>query len=251
MQKTIVVHTKNRGFTLIELLVVIAIISILAAILFPVFARARENARRASCMSNLKQIGLGLMMYTQDYDERYPFVWRPITETTLPYNKYPSDYFTWADATYPYTKSIQLLQCPSYPVYQYGSGITPYMASYKSTATSYMINQHSSAGLADSTDGGLSKISMAAIGSPSTTIEAYDLFGKMDTGGWTIDGSQAAGADLVNLLNGTIPAADTGYYQYINPTRRHLDGTNILWCDGHVKWQKTVTEAEFTLTGND
>src|SRR5689334_5202516 len=60
------------GFTLIELLVVIAIIAILAAILFPVFARARENARRASCQSNLKQIGLGIMMYTQDYDETFP-----------------------------------------------------------------------------------------------------------------------------------------------------------------------------------
>lgn len=64
---------QNRtAFTLIELLVVISIIAVLAAILFPVFARARENARRASCMSNLKQIGLGFMMYTQDYDEMMP-----------------------------------------------------------------------------------------------------------------------------------------------------------------------------------
>ena len=62
----------KMGFTLIELLVVIAIISILAAILFPAFARARENARRASCQSNLKQIGLGIFQYTQDYDERLP-----------------------------------------------------------------------------------------------------------------------------------------------------------------------------------
>src|SRR5690349_12144108 len=61
-----------RGFTLIELLVVIAIIALLAAILFPVFARARENARRASCQSNLKQIGLGFHQYTQDYDDRLP-----------------------------------------------------------------------------------------------------------------------------------------------------------------------------------
>ena len=66
------IKRSHLGFTLIELLVVIAIIAILAAILFPVFARARENARRASCMSNLKQIGLGLMQYTQDYDEKYP-----------------------------------------------------------------------------------------------------------------------------------------------------------------------------------
>lgn len=62
----------SKGFTLIEILVVIAIIALLAAILFPVFARARENARRTSCASNLKQIGLGIMQYTQDYDERMP-----------------------------------------------------------------------------------------------------------------------------------------------------------------------------------
>ena len=63
---------KRRGFTLIELLVVIAIIAILAAILFPVFARAREKARQSSCLSNLKQLGLGMLMYVQDYDERFP-----------------------------------------------------------------------------------------------------------------------------------------------------------------------------------
>src|SRR5687767_10691477 len=64
--------TRKTAFTLIELLVVIAIIALLAAILFPVFARARENARRAGCQSNLKQIGLGIMQYSQDYDELMP-----------------------------------------------------------------------------------------------------------------------------------------------------------------------------------
>ena len=64
--------SKRKAFTLIELLVVIAIIAILAAILFPAFARARENARKTSCMSNMKQIGLGSMQYTADYEETYP-----------------------------------------------------------------------------------------------------------------------------------------------------------------------------------
>ena len=93
---------KPKAFTLIELLVVIAIIAILAAILFPVFARARENARRSSCQSNLKQIGLGIMQYTQDYDEFYP-------KGRL-YNTAGN----WAQVTLPYIKSTQVFQCPSH-----------------------------------------------------------------------------------------------------------------------------------------
>src|SRR4028118_1729019 len=96
---------RTEGFTLIELLVVIAIIAILASILFPVFARARENARRASCQSNLKQIGLGFAQYTQDYDERYPRVG----------GKNAFNYYSpsWRVAIYPYVKSTQLFSCPS------------------------------------------------------------------------------------------------------------------------------------------
>src|SRR4028118_1248712 len=95
----------RKGFTLIELLVVIAIIAILAAILFPVFARARENARRASCQSNLKQIGLGVMQYTQDYDELMPRPWYGTSATdTDP---------KWVDVIQPYVKSTQLFTCPS------------------------------------------------------------------------------------------------------------------------------------------
>src|SRR3954462_467000 len=86
-----------QGFTLIELLVVIAIIAILAAILFPVFARARENARRTSCLSNLKQIGLGIMQYTQDFDETLPV-----------YDYPPNGTHGWSNAIEPYLKSAQI-----------------------------------------------------------------------------------------------------------------------------------------------
>jgi prepilin-type N-terminal cleavage/methylation domain-containing protein/prepilin-type processing-associated H-X9-DG protein len=92
----------QRGFTLIELLVVISIIAILAAILFPVFSRARENARRSSCQSNLKQMGLAFMQYTQDYDE------------TFPMDRYANPLQgSWAGILQPYIKSRQLFRCPS------------------------------------------------------------------------------------------------------------------------------------------
>ena len=95
----------KKAFTLIELLVVIAIIAILAAILFPVFARARENARRSSCQSNLKQIALGFKQYTQDYDELY------VKFDTVAGTNGGMQY--WAGALQPYLKSSQIFQCPS------------------------------------------------------------------------------------------------------------------------------------------
>ena len=101
-------RTQGRSaFTLIELLVVIAIIAILAAILFPVFARARENARRSSCQSNLKQIGLGIMQYTQDYDERLP---GRIMDSAV-----AGEVNSWRRVIYPYVKSTQIFACPSNP----------------------------------------------------------------------------------------------------------------------------------------
>ena len=104
--------TRTRSaFTLIELLVVIAIIAILAAILFPVFARARENARRSSCQSNLKQIGLGVIQYVQDYDEKYPIrnhKGNPVLGATAATDATGA----WVNLQ-PYLKSEQIYQCPS------------------------------------------------------------------------------------------------------------------------------------------
>lgn len=104
---------RRRGFTLIELLVVIAIIAILAAILFPVFARAREKARTASCQSNMKQITLGVLMYSQDYDERIPELrFYPPNGYTYQNGTTGSCYF-WVEAIQPYLKNYQIWNCPS------------------------------------------------------------------------------------------------------------------------------------------
>jgi prepilin-type N-terminal cleavage/methylation domain-containing protein/prepilin-type processing-associated H-X9-DG protein len=109
----VTVMRKRTGFTLIELLVVIAIIAILAAILFPVFARAREKARQNNCLSNVKQITLGIMMYTSDYDETYPEGW--------------ANNFSYKLRIYPYIKNVQIFRCPSQTLANttYGGDVVP------------------------------------------------------------------------------------------------------------------------------
>ena len=103
--------SKKHGFTLIELLVVIAIIAILAAILFPVFQKVRENARRTACLSNEKQIGLGLLQYIQDSDEFFP-------ERYADRDPVDNHLRSWKDSIYPYIKSKDIFRCPSNPVSQ-------------------------------------------------------------------------------------------------------------------------------------
>jgi len=104
-------YEMRKGFTLIELLVVIAIIAILAAILFPVFARAREKARQTSCLSNVKQIMLGVQMYSQDYDGRLP---EGTSYWESPWSPGTSDAGPWYALLMPYLNNVQILVCPSH-----------------------------------------------------------------------------------------------------------------------------------------
>lgn len=221
---------RGQGFTLIELLVVIAIIAILAAILFPVFARARENARRSSCSSNLKQIGLGVMQYTQDYDERYPqeFYWSGGDLSELDTDKAkPSgnftvevgvsgNYRTWMDAIFPYVKSVQLFTCPSVssstpapPSYGYSTAFGGYYTDvfyYNNGSTSYW-----------------SPLAQAQVSRPAEIIMVIDFWSK-----YNLTGTNPA--QLGKWANHT----NKDVQKWMSP---HLDGGNVAFADGHVKWR--------------
>jgi len=198
------VEKRRRAFTLIELLVVIAIIAILAAILFPVFARARESARRASCASNLKQLALGFMMYTEDYDERLPNAlsnasgenkiggWMYYTQGAQS-SSIRANFDPKLGAIFPYIKNAQVYVCPSDSEGQF-------------TGNSYSMN--------------------------SCTIEK-SLAAFDQTTLWMLLGEEST----INK------SSDDGYFGLVTNTLsdRHLDGSNIAFLDGHVKWYKAST----------
>jgi prepilin-type N-terminal cleavage/methylation domain-containing protein/prepilin-type processing-associated H-X9-DG protein len=218
---------KRKGFTLIELLVVIAIIAILAAILFPVFARARENARRASCQSNLKQIALGMFQYTQDYDEKYPQLYIDIDGAagwTSPTSATGDQ--GWGFTLQPYLKSIQIFQCPSETTApgvnaQYGG----------STYSDYWFNRI------------MAGRSQASVDSVAQTVMNGD--GNSYDSLYYYDGCNA---------NSTSPnvcdATTSGIMGLGAAHARHLDGANFAFADGHVKWLKGIPGVATTAIGS-
>ena len=235
----------KSAFTLIELLVVIAIIAILAAILFPVFARARENARRTSCQSNLKQIGLGLMQYTQDYDERLPY-------DSLEDN--PKTWWIfWMDAIYPYVKSEQLFNCPSAPgtmnKFTYSDNrqtntVTRYYTGHYAANSAFR-----NPSTTTSAHGPVIRYaypvppstSLAKIGSPAETVFAMDggtPTGNACGGAWgnntAVSWYDPGNEPTIYTDCGGFPAAGyTSGFSWL--PARHLETLNVLWCDGHVK----------------
>ncbi|BCM91274.1 hypothetical protein IAD21_03140 [Abditibacteriota bacterium] len=221
-------HLKRSAFTLIELLVVIAIIAILAAILFPVFARARENARRSSCQSNLKQIGLGIMQYTQDYDEKMPRAWYNSTG-----GGFPGDY-KWMDVVYPYIKSEQLFVCPSASGDEY-----KYVQRTAGRYGSYVMNSvywGESTNLQAPANNGMN---LANIESAATTIECLDGNSGFQLA-WQNKAEQPTVPNVVSSQK-RLSKSGTGGTD-VNEggaVERHLDTMTLLFCDGHVKSMKT------------
>ena len=216
--------TKCRpsAFTLIELLVVIAIIAILAAILFPVFARARENARRTSCLSNMKQIGLAFVQYTQDYDERFP-----IDQV----GAYPPGPYGWADALQPYLKSTQTFQCPSESLAgdsdprADGPGSFAEVNPGQSSYTDYTYNTGMARGIGSDT----SASSANRIGVTQAQLEnaSYTLV--------LLESTTPGSARVIQRGGGlTNKPADTAGVAWT----RHLEGCNFFFADGHAKWYK-------------
>ncbi|HEX2998991.1 MAG TPA: DUF1559 domain-containing protein [Armatimonadota bacterium] len=191
---------KRNGFTLIELLVVIAIIAILAAILFPVFARARENARKANCSSNLKQLSMGINMYTEDYDGRLPFC----------YNSYGGSMHWWFDEVQPYIKNKQVLRCPS-----------ANHAIWNSDNNGYALPM-----LHIWREGGNAQRSTTEFQTPADLMMIVD-----GDWAWTHYCPTCRTSDGCCAPYGCKPP-------YSPANQRHSEGCNVAFFDGHVKWMK-------------
>jgi prepilin-type N-terminal cleavage/methylation domain-containing protein/prepilin-type processing-associated H-X9-DG protein len=203
---------RRRGFTLIELLVVIAIIAILAAILFPVFAKAREAARKTSCLNNQKQLGIAIMTYTQDYDEVYPFDPFARTGSTAALNTALTDQLHWPYRIMSYVKNNKVFQCTSCaPIATPADQMVGYWANGAVFATS-----------------GNTGVPMAALTAPADIYMLHcDL--AIQNRNTTVFRPWWNGATL----------NDSGSYDtLVNGVLRdgpHNEVTNVLYADGHAK----------------
>jgi len=230
---------KRRGFTLIELLVVIAIIAILAAILFPVFARAREKARQSSCQSNLKQQGIAALMYMSDYDERPASCW--CGRTIDKWGGGPGRIW-FQGLLMPYAKNYQVFACPSYTNPAFYGELTQYPtptdSAYRFQA-GYGMNWYCNLATNPTGDQGWwIRLSMSDIPKPAETVYIGE--------GTSIVCGPNPGSSLPYATWQT--NAQTITYGY--GASRHNGGMDLLFLDGHVKWltPQNITEDMFNPT---
>lgn len=262
-----------RGFTLIELLVVIAIIAILAAILFPVFAQARENARRASCQSNLKQIGLGVMQYMQDYDELVPIVcsqdislWANLSPATSFFNQVnaQSNHWGWAEIVQPYIKSQQVYVCPSQTDYpkQISYGFNNYMGwryaghnpgNQEGSGPSFACNTSLPSNDHDHCfdapvklsyiDNVTSKVMVCDVGDIYWPVDGNGLWRNVRCNFYSFvpdRGGANTNQNSPSITHGTYVAGSTRSVVGV-----HQGGGNFLFFDGHVKYIHAGSDGEY------
>ena len=226
----------KRGFTLIELLVVIAIIAILAAILFPVFARAKEKARQTSCLNNIKQLGLATLQYVTDYDQHFPPAINYGSSGYVHGDGTIGSIVFWYDLVYPYVKNVQIFRCPSSPEKN-----TWTMTQY--SKANYGVNY-----LRSLTRGGnglfrisATRIQIGDVRNPAqcityTDASNYYVYTIYYTGGaWTLlaDPLLALDPDPENQAGGDIG------HDALKPW--HNMGSNVAMVDGHAKWFSYAT----------
>jgi len=229
-------QSKRSGFTLIELLVVIAIIAILAAILFPVFARAREQARKISCISNLKQIALGELMYVQDYDERFTG-WNPNPAQNA-WNL-PNGSGWWMNQVYPYIKNYQVYACPDDTRPDGANNGWGYAVIPNTTPTQYYVSSYGISEYLANVNNAFQK--QASIPTVSQTVMFTDAEGPLINDWDNCNGP----ATYPNGFTRTWFAnwdQWSPYYPYdtYKDYARHSQGSDIAFVDGHVKYMQNT-----------
>lgn len=225
-------QSSNAGFTLIELLVVIAIIAILAAVLFPVFAQAREKARAIACLSNMKQIGTAIAMYTGDNDERIFF--RAVSATSVGRTRVPSPTYMsktvnpalyyqeqWYTMLMPYVKSNAVWACPS----DTKPTLSPDAAGKADIPRSYIVSS------------AIEDLTLAQVDNPVQTIVVSEKWGT-------------AGDTWVDQMDGDMLPKNGNPSQMNSIANRHQGGMNCAFFDGHAKWTTpTAIWASADLSG--
>jgi len=252
-------YRTSRAFTLLELLVVIAIICLLAAILFPVFEQARQNAMRSSCQSNLKQLSLGVIQYTQDYDEYPPCgLWDGAGLNAWPWHFG----LGWAGQVYPFVRQTGVFQCPEDTI--------------KPGATTFPLSYAYNGNIAGGPFNTAIETPMSSMTQPSRTIlftegsspypynATYPIMsGNLDTSSPACDGifydnnlsnSGSAYCEVGLMSDVGIECGFQAEISVISPptTGWHFGGANFAFMDGHVKWLlgSQVSPGENALTGN-
>lgn len=204
---------RRRGFTLVELLIVTAIIAVLAALLFPVFAQARERARSATCLSHLRNLDTAMLMYAQDYDEHLPLAAAPTTVKPF--------FLAWHNLIDPYVRNKQVWLCPSSQIPPTDADGTP--TSHFGYNAYYLARLSLDFSSIGTTAAG---VGLGEVASPAETVVLTDARASM--------ANSRCGPDGKYLLPPSLAATDC----WGRPSANHSGGCSIAWLDGHVRWMR-------------